>query len=194
MRKQTSQQGGNPSHTNIKRAQPSTKETPAKRSHTAESAENSPDRKKTRVYRPVAKEPSALRFRLESRTSARHAAYCGLVAASIVLGIAIYQVATAIFGSGIDPSRNWAVFAAILGFIFLQSAVVIGLYYYSRLAAVGSLVIFASLALTVYLVDGLQSPRVSLAEIVLLLAFIQGIRGTVAYHRLTKDALYMIPR
>lgn len=180
MPKQTSNQGGRPFQAAMNRARPSAK-TP-------------PGRKKSRVHRTVAKQPSALRFRLDSRASARHAAYCGFVAAAIVLGISIYQVVKAVFGSGIDPSRNWAVFAAILAFICLQGAVVIGLYYYSRTAAVGSFVIFAALALTVYLVDGLQSPKVTLAEIVLLLAFIQGIRGTLAYRRLGKGIIYTIPR
>jgi len=150
--------------------------------------------KKPRIRRNVAKKQIVMPFGLESRASARHAAYCGLVAAFIVIGISIYQVFKAITVSGIDPSRNWTIFAAILTVLGLQGAAVVGLYFYSRIAAVSAFVIFATQVLAVYWMDGFQSPTVSIAVIVLLLAFIQGIRGTIAYHRHTKYARYVITR
>ena len=139
--------------------------------------------KKPRARRPVVKMLNVLLFGLESRDSARRAAYYGLVAAFIVFGISIYQVFKAITVSGIDPSRNWMVFAAVLAVLGLQGAAVVGLYHYMRIAAVGSFVIFATLALAVYWLEGFKSLIVSIAVIVLLLAFIQGIRGTIAYLR-----------
>jgi hypothetical protein len=138
---------------------------------TNDSARHRTSSKKPRTHRSVAKKQNVLLFGLESRASALHAAYCGLVAAFIVLGFSIYQVFKAITESGIDPLRSWTVFAAILSVLGLQCVVVIGLYYYSRIAAVGSFVIFATQVLAVYWIGGFQSPTVSIAVIVLLLAF-----------------------
>ena len=122
-------------------------------------------------------------FEFESHISARRAAYCGFVAAVILLGISVYLVLKTITVSGIDPSRNWAGFAAIITVLGLQCAAIVGLYHFSRIVAVGSCVIFLTLAVAVFWVDGIQSPAVSIAVIVLLLAFIQGIRGTFAYQQ-----------
>ncbi len=108
-----------------------------------------------------------------------------------MFGFSVYQVLKTITVSGIDPSRNLAVFAAILTVLGLQCVAVIGLYYFSRIAAVGSFVIFLMLVSVAYDVGGFQSRFVSIGvivmlQIVLLLAFIYGIRGTIAYHRLLK--------
>ncbi|MHA1538289.1 MAG: hypothetical protein ACTSUD_12090 [Alphaproteobacteria bacterium] len=150
--------------------------------------------KKSRVHQSVVKDPRHLSFKLESRSSGRHAAYCGFLAAALIFGVAVYQVLKAVFKSGVDPSQNWAVFAMILAAIGLQGAAVIGLYYYSRIAAGASFAILAVAATAVYLVDGMQSPKVMLVVVVLLLALLQGIRGTIAYHRYPRDHRYIVPR
>lgn len=111
--------------------------------------------------------------------SAKKAAKSGMWAAFVVAAIttifAIIAMANGKELAGIDGTAlvDAAIFAAIG----------IGIARYSRVAAVAGLVIYVGERIYMMSVNG---PQGILLSIIITLAFINSVRGTFAYHRLTE--------
>jgi len=114
---------------------------------------------------------------------AKSASRYGVWAAGIVAAItAIVATIALVSGSAFAGIDAWSYLDAVL-----FAAITFGIYKLSRFAAVAGLVLYVLESL--YAMAQLAGPRSGIVlRIILTLAFINAVRGTFAYHRLSVSA------
>ena len=114
---------------------------------------------------------------------AKSASRQGVWAAGFVAAItAIVATIALVSGSAFAGIDAWAYLDAVL-----FAAITFGIYKLSRFAAVAGLVLYVLESL--YAMTQLAGPRAGIVvRIILTLAFINAVRGTFAYHRLSASA------
>ena len=120
---------------------------------------------------------------IETISDAQKVGRQGALAACFVAGMTTLFAVAAMSGALplAVPIDGWALVDAVIFAI-----VAWGIYQMSRVAAVAGLVIYILEKVYMQVALGMRMGIGTLMVVVLILAFINGIRGTFAYHRLRK--------
>ena len=109
----------------------------------------------------------------------RNAWIAGLISGSLTL---VYTL-TAVSGTSVAGYTAWQAFDAALAF-----GLTFGIFVKSRVCAVLMLVYFVASKLVVIWYAGIEGGRGVIIMLLFLFYFAMGIRGTFAYHRLSKPS------